>query len=67
MTIEDIRSEILKEINQLPESILPEVLSVLRRLKVDSSDEIRRQRSFQQVLAEDGELLRRLAQNDTEL
>ncbi len=67
MTLAEIKSEIVKEIDQLPESILPEILVVLKRLKVDSTDEIRRQRSFSQILQEDGELFRRLAQYDTEL
>lgn len=67
MTLSDIKSEIIKEINQLTESILPEVLAVLQRLKVDSTDEIRRQRSFRQILQEDGELFRRLADDETQL
>jgi len=67
MTIAELRLEITKEIEKLPESILPEILSVLQRLQVESTDKARRERSFRQILEEDGELLRRLAQYDSEL
>jgi hypothetical protein len=67
MTLSEIRFEIKKEIDQLPESILPEILAVLHRLKAESSCEDRRQRSFKKIPEENDGLFRRLAQYDTEL
>jgi hypothetical protein len=65
MILADIKSEIIKEIDQLPESILPEILAVLRRLKVDYQDTPNKailDKFLEQTLAEDKALLEKLAQ-----
>ena len=62
MTTEQIKSEIRKSIEDLPESVLLELLEYLKELNSVKSDEIELSKNLSKILKEDRNLLRRLAQ-----
>jgi hypothetical protein len=61
MNSEQIKSEIRKSIEDLPESILLELLEYLKELNSIKSDEIALSNNLLKILKEDRNLLRRLA------
>jgi hypothetical protein len=62
MNTEQIKSEIQKSIEELPEGVLLELLKYLRQLNSANSDEIRLSTHLSKILKEDSNLLRRLAE-----
>jgi hypothetical protein len=61
MNTEQIKSEIRKSIEDLPEGVLLELLEYLRQLNSAKSDEIQLSKHLSSILKEDRNLLRRLA------
>jgi len=61
MTSVEIRSEIEKVLDQVPENTLIDVLSFLNELKTKSADDVRLAANLKKILSEDRELLKKLA------
>ncbi|MFA6086011.1 hypothetical protein [Mucilaginibacter sp.] len=61
MTTTEIRDEIHKVLDQVPEEALPDVLGFLKELQVHSSDKIKLANNLKKILSEDRELLEKLA------
>jgi hypothetical protein len=62
MTVIEVRTEIEKVLNEVPENILPEILEYLKQIQHQSPDQIRLDNNLKKILAEDKELFERLAQ-----
>lgn len=62
MTTKEIKNEIQEALNNVPEAILKEVLDYLKSFKGKSNEDIQRTRNLSQILKEDSNLLRRLAE-----
>lgn len=62
MTKTQIQSEIQKVLDNVPESVLKDVLDFLRELQDQPADKIKLANNLRQILAEDKELLEKLAQ-----
>ncbi len=62
MTKTEIQSEIQKVLDNVPESVLQDVLAFLKELQDQPADTVRLTNSLRQILAEDKDLLERLAQ-----
>jgi hypothetical protein len=61
MTAIEIKNEIHKVLDQVPEDALPDVLGFLKELQVHSSDKIKLTNNLKKILLEDRELLEKLA------
>lgn len=61
MTTVEIKNEIKRTIDDLPDTILEDVLDYLNKLKNTSEDKILLSKNLRSILHEDGELLQRLA------
>jgi hypothetical protein len=61
MTAIEIKNEIHKVLDQVPEDALPDVLGFLKELQVHSSDKIKLTNNLKKILSEDRELLEKLA------
>ncbi len=62
MTTTEIKSEIQNVLDNIPESVLQDVLDFFRELQGQSVDKIKLTNNLRQILSEDKELLERLAQ-----
>ncbi len=62
MTSIEIKTEIQKVLDQVPESVLQEVLDFLKGLQNKSVDQIKLADNLRKILSEDRELLEKLAQ-----
>jgi hypothetical protein len=62
MTTLEVKTEIRKELKQLPEDALMDVLGFLKELHQRHADEIELDNFLEQTLIEDKELLEKLAQ-----
>jgi hypothetical protein len=62
MTSIEIKTEIQKVIDQVPENVLGDVLDFLKELQSKSSNEIKLANNLRKILSEDRELLEKLAQ-----
>jgi hypothetical protein len=62
MTTTEIKDEIKKVLDQVPEDALSDVLGLLKELQHQPADNIRITNHLKQILAEDKELLEKLAQ-----
>lgn len=62
MTKTEIKTEIQKVLDNIPENILQDVLDLLKGLQNQSGDKLELTHSLRQILAEDKELLEKLAQ-----
>jgi len=62
MTAIEIKTEIQKVIDQVPETVLPDVLDFLKELQVKSEDQIKLVNNLKKIISEDRELFQRLAQ-----
>lgn len=58
----EIKEKIHQIVETLPEDVLSELLQYLRQLEKESGDKIRLSLNFNTILAEDDNLLERLAQ-----
>jgi len=61
MTKADLKQEIKKAIDEVPESVLIDVLEYLKQIKATPEEKIDLARHLSQILREDKELLQRLA------
>ncbi len=62
MTKAELKIEIQKVINNVPENILEDVLDFLKELEEQPSNKVKLVNNLRQILSEDKELLERLAQ-----
>ncbi|MFD1255323.1 hypothetical protein ACFQ3S_00820 [Mucilaginibacter terrae] len=62
MTAVEIKAEIQKVLNDVPDSALNGILNYVKHLQVQFEDDVRADKNIQKILKEDAELLRRLAQ-----
>lgn len=62
MTATQIKTEIQKVLDNVPENALQDVLDLLKELQASSAEHIRLTNNLRQILAEDKELLGRLAE-----
>ncbi|HNR73613.1 MAG: hypothetical protein UZ12_BCD005002078 [Bacteroidetes bacterium OLB12] len=61
MTTKDIKSAIQKSLDNVPESVLQDVLNFLKQVENQPADKVNLARNFRDILMEDKELLERLA------
>ena len=61
MTTADLKFKIKKAIDEVPESVLVDVLEYLKQAKASSNDKIDLSRHLGLIIREDKELLKRLA------
>ncbi len=61
MTTKEIRSEIQKTLDNIPESVLQDILDYLKLIQGKSIDKIKLSKNLRDILTEDKELLERLA------
>ena len=62
MTTKQLKSEIQKVIDHVPEQVLQDILAYLKQLEASSPKQIQLSRNLKHILAEDRELLEKLAQ-----
>jgi hypothetical protein len=62
MTKQEIKSEIQKSLDRVPETVLQDVLDFLRQAEGQSSERINLAINLRTILEEDKQLLQRLAQ-----
>jgi hypothetical protein len=62
MTAIEVKTEIQKVLNEVPENVLPEILKYLKQIQHQSPDQIKLNNNLKKILAEDKELFERLAQ-----
>jgi len=60
MTIKELKSEIQKSLDNVPESVLTDILALLKRA-VGQPDKVKLTQNLRDILAEDKNLLERLA------
>jgi len=61
MTARDIKSEIQKSLDRVPESVLQDVLDFLKKVENQPIEKLNLIRNLKDILKEDKELLERLA------
>lgn len=61
MTTIEIKEELHKAVDNVPETSLNEALAFLRSLQSNSEEKLKRARNFKKILEEDKEVLERLA------
>lgn len=61
MSTQDIKSEIQKSLDKVPESVLQDVLNFLKEVEKQSADKVNLSMNLKDILKEDNELLQRLA------
>jgi len=62
MTTKQIKSEINRVLDKVPDNLLQDILDLLKELESTSSDKIKLTAHLKQILSEDKELLEKLAQ-----
>jgi len=62
MTINEIKSEIQKSLDNVPESVLQDILDFLKQAENQPADRLNLMRDLRDILAEDKELIERLAE-----
>lgn len=61
MTTKEIKSEIRKTLDNIPENVLQVILDYLREIQDKSEDKVKLGKNLRDILTEDKELLERLA------
>lgn len=61
MTTKDIKSEIQKSLDKVPESVLQDILDYLKRIENQPLEKVNLTKNLRDILIEDKELLERLA------
>lgn len=61
MTTEEIKSEIQKSLDKVPESELHDILAFLKQAENQTADQLTVMKNLKDILTEDRELLERLA------
>jgi hypothetical protein len=62
MTKTQVKAEIQKVLDSVPESVLQDVLDFLKVLQNQPNDKVKQTNNLRKILAEDRDLLERLAQ-----
>ena len=62
MTAKDLKIEIQKVLDNVPENLLEDVLSYLQEIQKRSASEFNNSQHLKKILTEDRELLKKLAQ-----
>jgi hypothetical protein len=62
MTTKQIKSRIKKALDKVPENVLEDILSYLEEIQGKSADKVIMSQRLRKILAEDKDLLERLAQ-----
>jgi hypothetical protein len=62
MTAIQLKTEIQKTLDEVPEDVLPEILDYLKELQKQSAQNIQLAKFMKQTLTDDKELLEKLAQ-----
>jgi hypothetical protein len=61
MTTKEIKSEIQKTLDGIPENVLQDILDYLKEIQGKSADKLRLSKNLRDILTEDKELLESLA------
>ena len=61
MTTEELKFEIQRSLDNVPESVLEDILALLKQATGKAEDEVKLTRNLREVLTEDKNLLARLA------
>lgn len=61
MTIKELKSEIQKSLDNVPESILTDILALLKQAQGQPDNQVKLTRDLRDILKEDKNLLERLA------
>lgn len=61
MTTKEIKLEIQKSLDRMPESVLQDILNLLKLAEDQSSEKLSMAKNLKEILAEDKELLEKLA------
>lgn len=61
MTTKEIKSEIQKSLDKVPESFLQDILDFLRQAESQPADKLNLTRNLKDIITEDKELLEKLA------
>jgi hypothetical protein len=61
MTTKEIKSEIQKTLDEVPENVLQDILDYLKEIQGKSPDKLRLSKNLRDILTEDKDLLERLA------
>ena len=61
MTTKEIKTEIQKSLDNVPESVLHDILNFLKQAEKQSAESVSLALNFRSILTEDKELLERLA------
>lgn len=61
MTVQQLKTEIQKSLDNVPESVLQDILMLLKQAENHSADNVQLLKNFKAILTEDKELLERLA------
>ena len=62
MTIKELKSEIQKSLDNVPESVLQDVLTFLKQAENQAPDKVKLARNLRDIINEDRKLLARLAE-----
>ena len=62
MTVIEIKKEINKALDQIPEKLLIDILDLIKEVQLDNSSNSTLTSNFKKILSEDSELLHKLAQ-----
>jgi len=62
MTSVQLKKEIQKVLDQVPETALQDILNFARELQTKSPDQLKLDRDLEKIISEDARLLQRLAQ-----
>jgi len=60
MTTVQVKTEIQKVLEQVPEDLLPDILDYLKQIQLQTHDQISLSNNLKKVISEDKELLERL-------
>ena len=61
MTTKEIKSEIQKALDNIPESVMQDILDYLKAIQDKSADKLKLGKNLRNILIEDKELLEKLA------
>jgi len=62
MTVIEIKKEINKALDQVPEKLLVDILDLIKEVQLDKSSNSTLTSNFKKILSEDNDLLHKLAQ-----
>ena len=62
MTVIEIKNEIKKELDRMPDNVLPDILSYLKQVQQLTSINAKLNQNLKKIFSEDRELLEKLAQ-----